>query len=50
MPVTTGITDGMIVEVAGEGLREGDLVVLNEADADSSDAAGKPPVLVTAAE
>lgn len=50
VPVATGITDGMIVEVAGEGLREGDLVVLNEEGADSSDAAGKPPVLVTADE
>ena len=31
-PVTTGISNGTMVEVSGEGLKEGDLVVLNEAE------------------
>lgn len=37
VPVTTGISDGVLVELTGEGLDEGDLVVLNEAGAASTD-------------
>ena len=35
--VVTGISDGLVVEVSGEGLQEGDAVVLNEADAPSDE-------------
>ena len=40
VPVTAGITDGMTVEVSGDGLHEGDVVVLHEADESPSGAAG----------
>lgn len=36
VPVTSGITDGTMVEVSGEGLHEGDAVVLNEASGSGS--------------
>lgn len=39
VPVTTGITDGITVEVSGEGLHEGDSVVLNEAGSGDGDMA-----------
>ncbi|WP_080799011.1 efflux RND transporter periplasmic adaptor subunit [Arabiibacter massiliensis] len=41
VPVTAGITDGTVVEVAGEGLDVGDAVVLNEADPSASGAKGE---------
>lgn len=41
VPVVVGITDGKIVEVTGEGLHEGDVVLLDEADAlDNADSRG----------
>lgn len=40
VPVTTGLTDGMVVEVMGEELHEGDAVVLNEQPSTSSAEAG----------
>ena len=34
LPVSTGIDDGAVIEVAGEGLQAGDKVVVNEAGAE----------------
>ncbi len=40
VPVTTGISDGTMVEVSGELLHEGDAVMLNEAGGEAVGAAG----------
>ena len=40
VPVTTGISDGTMVEVSGELLHEGDAVMLNEAGGEAAGAAG----------
>lgn len=40
VPVTTGISDGTVVEVSGDMLHEGDAVVLNEAGGEAGGAAG----------
>ena len=47
VPVTTGITDGTAVEVSGEGLHEGDSVVLNEAGSGDGDMAASDGVVAS---
>jgi hypothetical protein len=40
--VTTGIDDGALIEISGEGLKAGDRVVVNQVDANGERRSGQP--------
>lgn len=48
VPVVAGITDGAVVEVSGEGLAEGDAVVLDEANGAATDGSDGAAVMSSA--